>query len=137
MDNTRNEAESSAAQATAQEDTAPDQQSSAESDQKPAVFTEPAPSEAASIPDPTATSEGIKSVEGGKEPEKVEETQDDTAPQQDAASEDEEEGKAEYRSGGYHPVYIGDIFNDRYKVLNKIGYGRYSTVWLVKDLQAT
>ncbi|KAL7917591.1 kinase-like domain-containing protein [Trichoderma austrokoningii] len=53
-----------------------------------------------------------------------------------AASEDIEEGKAAYRPGGLHPVYIGDIFNDRYKILSKIGYGRYSTVWLVRDLQA-
>lgn len=47
-----------------------------------------------------------------------------------------EEGRAAYRSGGFHPVYIGDVFNDRFKVLNKIGYGQYSTVWLVKDTQA-
>lgn len=53
-----------------------------------------------------------------------------------AASEDIEEGRAAYRPDGFHPVYIGDIFNERYKVLNKIGYGRYSTVWLVRDLQA-
>lgn len=49
---------------------------------------------------------------------------------------DVEEGRAAYHPGGFHPVYIGDIFNDRFKVLNKIGYGRYSTVWLVRDLQA-
>ncbi|KAL7789763.1 kinase-like domain-containing protein [Trichoderma afarasin] len=99
--------------------------------------SEPASSETVSTPVPTAASEGIKGVEGVKEPEKVEESQNDTAPQQDATSEDEEEGKGAYRPGGFHPVYIGDIFNDRYKVLNKIGYGLYSTVWLVKDLQAT
>jgi hypothetical protein len=46
-----------------------------------------------------------------------------------------EEGSVAYRPGGFHPVYIGDVFNDRYKVLNKIGYGIYSTVWLVKDLK--
>ncbi|KAL3492783.1 serine/threonine protein kinase [Aspergillus germanicus] len=46
-----------------------------------------------------------------------------------------EEGREVYRPGGFHPVYIGDIFNDRYKVLNKIGYGVYSTVWLVRDLK--
>ncbi|ETR96750.1 kinase-like protein [Trichoderma reesei RUT C-30] len=58
-------------------------------------------------------------------------------PQPDAASEEDvDEGRAAYRPGGFHPVYIGDIFNDRWKVLNKIGYGRYSTVWLVRDLQA-
>ncbi|KAI1152378.1 serine/threonine protein kinase [Nemania diffusa] len=46
-----------------------------------------------------------------------------------------EEGDDAYRPGGFHPVYIGDVFNDRYKILNKIGYGTYSTVWLVEDLQ--
>lgn len=48
---------------------------------------------------------------------------------------DIEEGRNAYRPGGFHPVYIGDVYNDRYKVLNKIGYGVYSTVWLVRDLQ--
>ncbi|KAI1505630.1 kinase-like domain-containing protein [Biscogniauxia marginata] len=49
---------------------------------------------------------------------------------------DIEEGTDVYRPGGFHPVYIGDVFKDRYKVLNKIGYGVYSTVWLVRDLSA-
>lgn len=60
----------------------------------------------------------------------------DQAIQHDTFSEGIEEGKAVYHPGGFHPVYIGDVYNDRYKVLNKIGYGQYSTVWLVKDLQA-
>jgi serine/threonine-protein kinase SRPK3 len=47
---------------------------------------------------------------------------------------DIEEGKDAYRKGRFHPGYIGDIYNERYEVLCKIGYGRYSTVWLVKDL---
>jgi serine/threonine-protein kinase SRPK3 len=45
-----------------------------------------------------------------------------------------EDGTEVYRQGGFHPVYIGDVFNDRYKVLNKIGYGAYSTVWLIRGL---
>ena len=48
---------------------------------------------------------------------------------------DIEEGRAAYYPGGFHPVYIGDLFNGRYEVLNKIGYGVYSTVWLVRDLK--
>lgn len=44
-----------------------------------------------------------------------------------------EEGKDAYRRGDFHPVYIGDIYNERYEVLRKIGYGQYSTVWLVED----
>lgn len=47
---------------------------------------------------------------------------------------DIEEGRDAYRPGGFHPVYIGDVYNERYKVLNKLGYGAYSTVWLVHDL---
>ncbi|KAF7548184.1 hypothetical protein G7Z17_g7219 [Cylindrodendrum hubeiense] len=49
---------------------------------------------------------------------------------------DIEEGTHVYKPGGFHPVFIGDTFKERYRVLNKIGYGVYSTVWLVKDLAA-
>lgn len=45
-----------------------------------------------------------------------------------------EEGRDAYQSGGFHPVFIGDVYADKYEVMSKIGYGRYSTVWLVKDL---
>ncbi len=51
------------------------------------------------------------------------------------SSGDIEEGRDAYRPGGFHPVYAGDVYGERYKVLNKIGYGRYSTVWLVEDLK--
>lgn len=45
-----------------------------------------------------------------------------------------EESLARYCQGGYHPVRIGDVFADgRYKVLRKLGYGFYSTVWLAFD----
>jgi serine/threonine-protein kinase SRPK3 len=41
-----------------------------------------------------------------------------------------------YRIGGYHPVALGDLFKDgRYKVLHKLGWGGYSTVWAAKDLK--
>ncbi|KAM7210506.1 Protein kinase-like domain containing protein, partial [Rhypophila decipiens] len=39
-----------------------------------------------------------------------------------------------YRPGGFHPVYIADIYADKFQVFSKIGYGVYSTVWLVRDL---
>jgi len=36
--------------------------------------------------------------------------------------------------GGYHPVYIGETFKEgRYTVLHKLGWGHFSTVWLVAD----
>lgn len=39
-------------------------------------------------------------------------------------------------AGGYHPVYIGERYNNgRYTVLCKLGWGHFSTVWLVLDAQ--
>ncbi|EXJ86465.1 CMGC/SRPK protein kinase [Capronia epimyces CBS 606.96] len=38
-----------------------------------------------------------------------------------------------YRPGGFPPVSIGDIYNDRYEVFNKLGWGGFSTVWLAFD----
>lgn len=55
----------------------------------------------------------------------------------DTNFQDIEEGRDVYRLGGFHPVYIGDAYHNKYKVLNKIGYGLYSTVWLARDLQAS
>eukprot|EP00035_Acanthoeca_spectabilis_P010253 m.181722 g.181722 ORF g.181722 m.181722 type:complete len:112 (-) comp14966_c0_seq12:14121-14456(-) len=48
---------------------------------------------------------------------------------------DEEEDPADYKKGGYHPVNIGDVFKRRYKVIEKLGWGHFSTVWLVADLE--
>ncbi|TWU74168.1 hypothetical protein ED733_000552 [Metarhizium rileyi] len=48
-----------------------------------------------------------------------------------------EESIARYCVGGYHPVKIGDLLNQgKYKVISKLGYGVYSTVWLVFDLKS-
>lgn len=39
-----------------------------------------------------------------------------------------------YSTGGFHPVSLGDTFNSgTYKVVRKLGYGQYSTVWLARD----
>ncbi|ATY61342.1 kinase domain-containing [Cordyceps militaris] len=40
-----------------------------------------------------------------------------------------------YTIGGYHPVMIGDVFNERYQIVDKLGWGGYSTVWITRDLQ--
>ena len=46
----------------------------------------------------------------------------------------ESESLARYCPGGYHPVNIDDTFQSgRYRVLQKLGWGGYSTVWLVRD----
>lgn len=40
-----------------------------------------------------------------------------------------------YQTGGLHPVHLGDRLDkgERYKVLHKLGHGRFSTVWLARD----
>lgn len=39
-----------------------------------------------------------------------------------------------YREGGYHPTHLGDVFqNERYRIMHKLGWGAYGTVWLTKD----
>ncbi|KAH6972963.1 serine/threonine protein kinase [Ilyonectria sp. MPI-CAGE-AT-0026] len=48
--------------------------------------------------------------------------------------QDIEEGISSYRPGHFHPVYIGDVYHEKYQVLNNIGYGQYSTVWLVQNI---
>ena len=42
----------------------------------------------------------------------------------------------EYRAGGYHPVHLDNIFNQRYHILGKWAFGQFSTVWLAKDLRS-
>jgi serine/threonine-protein kinase SRPK3 len=40
-----------------------------------------------------------------------------------------------YTPGGYHPVMINDLLCDRYRVVDKLGFGGYSTIWLARDYQ--
>ncbi|KAL6827999.1 kinase-like domain-containing protein [Trichoderma camerunense] len=41
---------------------------------------------------------------------------------------------AKYCPGGYHPVHLGDVLDKgRYKILDKLGFGSFSTVWLARD----
>lgn len=40
----------------------------------------------------------------------------------------------DYKEGGYHPVSLGEVFNNRYKVLKKLGFGAFSTVWFCHDM---
>ncbi|KAG6175683.1 hypothetical protein E4U27_005980 [Claviceps purpurea] len=42
-----------------------------------------------------------------------------------------------YRLGGYHPIHIDDHLNERYRIVDKLGHGAYSTVWLAMDEQTT
>ena len=49
-------------------------------------------------------------------------------------SDDEDEGADGYKVGGYHPVSLGDRFSSgRYAVVEKLGWGHFSTVWMSHD----
>ncbi|XP_067643163.1 SRSF protein kinase 3 isoform X3 [Eurosta solidaginis] len=50
-------------------------------------------------------------------------------------SDEEQEDPSQYCRGGYHPVIIGDIFDNRFRVVRKLGWGHFSTVWLCRDLK--
>uniref|UniRef100_A0A8C5W694 non-specific serine/threonine protein kinase n=1 Tax=Microcebus murinus TaxID=30608 RepID=A0A8C5W694_MICMU len=51
------------------------------------------------------------------------------------SDDDEQEDPNDYCKGGYHIVKIGDLFNGRYHVIRKLGWGHFSTVWLSWDIQ--
>jgi serine/threonine protein kinase len=40
-----------------------------------------------------------------------------------------------YCKGGYHPLEIGHVLHDRYRVVHKLGFGTHSTTWLAQDVQ--
>lgn len=56
------------------------------------------------------------------------------------------DGKAEepemYCAGGLHPIHINELYSScpnapdrrRYRILHKLGYGVFSTVWFAQDL---
>eukprot|EP01038_Epipyxis_sp_PR26KG_P006518 gene6518-8958_t len=48
-------------------------------------------------------------------------------------SDDDDEGDEGYKPGGYHPVVVGDKFNSRYVIIEKLGWGHFSTVWTSLD----
>ncbi|KAG2525784.1 hypothetical protein BBO99_00004474 [Phytophthora kernoviae] len=49
------------------------------------------------------------------------------------SSESEEEGESSYKPGGYHPVQVGEVYNNRFEVVEKLGWGHFSTVWKCQD----
>jgi hypothetical protein len=46
-----------------------------------------------------------------------------------------EEPIKSYKQGRFYPVRIKNIYNERYQVIRKLGYGSFSTVWLANDLR--
>ncbi|PPQ86170.1 hypothetical protein CVT24_002445 [Panaeolus cyanescens] len=53
-----------------------------------------------------------------------------------ARLKDQAEPQQRYQKGGYHPVHPGEIYNDRYRVIHKLGWGISSTIWLVQDTRS-
>lgn len=49
------------------------------------------------------------------------------------SDQSEDEGITDYKIGGYHPVHVGEILIDRYVIVQKLGWGHFSTVWLARD----
>ncbi|KAK1507576.1 protein kinase domain-containing protein [Colletotrichum tamarilloi] len=47
----------------------------------------------------------------------------------------EEETLPEYISEHFYPVRLGEVFDDRFQTVAKLGYGSSSTIWLARDLQ--
>jgi hypothetical protein len=43
------------------------------------------------------------------------------------------ENLEKYKPQGYHPIMIGDVLHDRYRIVDKLGFGGYSTVWLARQ----
>ncbi|KAL4914957.1 kinase-like protein [Aspergillus aurantiobrunneus] len=53
----------------------------------------------------------------------------------DSTEKLEEETLSWYLPDGFYPVRIGEVFQSRYQVIGKLGFGGYSTIWLCRDLQ--
>lgn len=64
----------------------------------------------------------------------------DRSPSSSTSDEDpaettaDEEDSEDYCKGGYHPVHVGETYNNgKYIVVRKLGWGHFSTVWLSRD----
>jgi serine/threonine-protein kinase SRPK3 len=82
---------------------------------------------------PEALRSGMSSSAMGEEGEEVASSDGDGDGTDEDFSDTANERQKEYRPGGYHPVYIGEVYNERYRVVHKLGWGYFSTVWLVWD----
>ncbi|KAK7942719.1 kinase domain-containing protein [Apiospora aurea] len=92
------------------------------------------------------TSAGVKAAEasgtgessgrdGSSSPRRSEFDGEDLVYRQIPGEELEHEDKEQYRPGGFHPIMPGDRLGHqgRYKIVDKLGWGYGSTVWLCKD----
>jgi serine/threonine-protein kinase SRPK3 len=47
----------------------------------------------------------------------------------------EEEELPDYRADRFYPVQLGEVFQDRYQIIAKLGFSSSSTTWLARDLR--
>lgn len=82
---------------------------------------------------------GLKSLINRSEPRSSNTSIDETYPESPGSSvygsDEEQEDPGQYYRGGYHPIVIGDVFDNRYRVIRKLGWGHFSTVWLCRDTE--
>ncbi|KAE9143269.1 hypothetical protein PF006_g11687 [Phytophthora fragariae] len=64
-----------------------------------------------------------------------EEEEEEDYEEDEYSSESEEEGESSYKPGGYHRVQVGEVYNSRFGVVEKLGWGHFSTVWKCVDRQ--
>ncbi|KAL2868946.1 serine/threonine-protein kinase [Aspergillus lucknowensis] len=89
-------------------------------DLKPIVTNDPA---TPSADQPAATTEGVPPSRSAS-----------SSSGEELETTAEEEDSEDYCKGGYHPVQIGELYNNgRYVVVRKLGWGHFSTVWLSRD----
>lgn len=66
------------------------------------------------------------------------ETQDSSTAEPESYGSDillEEESFSWYDRRAFYPVRIGEIFESKYEILLKLGYGSVSTAWLCRNLE--
>ena len=80
-------------------------------------------------------SDGKRGAESALDSSADDDDDDDDDNDDEDMNEDEldDEGRSGYKPGGYHPVSVGELYNERYTVLSKLGWGHFSTVWMVHD----
>ena len=55
------------------------------------------------------------------------------SPKYTDSDKSEDEGLSSYKINGYHPVHIGEVLLERYIIMQKLGFGHFSTAWLALD----
>ncbi|KAJ5852645.1 uncharacterized protein N7529_012030 [Penicillium soppii] len=83
---------------------------------------------------PILTNEGTPTESTGAAPQLSTSRSSSSSSGEELEATAEEEDSEDYCKGGYHPVAVGEKYNnDRYVIVRKLGWGHFSTVWLSRD----